>query len=123
MRSKELLMSTLGPEPRREIGRAGEPPVRIEDPGTHSTPEILKAEFSERMRPLPPDGASDDGGVPEGIRRSQDAFFRDLPELLTDASLRGRWVAYQGGERIGIAASDEPLIRECLARGLKRDEY
>ncbi len=32
--------------------------------------------------------------IPEGIRRSQDAFFRDLPELLKDESLLGQCVAY-----------------------------
>ena len=45
------------------------------------------------------------------------------PELLKDRRLRGKYVAYSGDERIGIARDDVPLIRECLRRGLKRDEY
>ena len=61
--------------------------------------------------------------VSEGIRKSQEAFFRDLPELLKDRRLRGRYIAYHGNERIGIGGDDEPLIRECLGRGLKREEY
>ena len=43
--------------------------------------------------------------------------------MLKDRRLRGRYVAYHGNERIGIAGDDEPLIRECLRRGLKREEY
>ena len=61
--------------------------------------------------------------IPEGIRRSQDAFFRDLPELLKDESLLGQYVAYSRDERIGIAPSDEPLIRELNHRGIKDDEF
>jgi hypothetical protein len=37
--------------------------------------------------------------------------------------VQGRFVAYRGHERIGIARDDEPLIRECLRRGLEREEY
>ena len=65
----------------------------------------------------------DDLSIPGGIRKSQEAFFRDLPELLKDRRLRGRCVAYHGDERIGIARDDKVLIRECLRRGLKREEY
>jgi hypothetical protein len=32
-------------------------------------------------------------------------------------------VIYHADERIGIASSDEPLIRECSRRGLKPDQY
>jgi hypothetical protein len=61
--------------------------------------------------------------IPEGIRRSQDAIFRDLPDLLNDESLLGQCVAYCGDERIGISPSDEPLIREIDRRGIKDDEF
>jgi hypothetical protein len=37
--------------------------------------------------------------------------------------LRGKYVAYCGDERIGIATDDEPLILKCVARGRKREEY
>jgi hypothetical protein len=43
--------------------------------------------------------------------------------LLEDESLRGKFVVYHGGERMGIAPSEESLIRECSKRGLKPDEY
>src|SRR3954447_21852843 len=98
---------TITPEQRNEIEQAGA--VRIEDPATHAAYVILKPEVYERMKPLLAKGYDE---IPEGIRRSQDAFFRDLPELLKDESLSGRCVAYCGDERIGLATSDEPLIRE-----------
>ena len=64
--------------------------VRIEDPETHAAYVILKAEDYDRMKtPL----ARDQDEIPEGIRASQDAFFRDLPELLKDNSLLGQCVA------------------------------
>jgi hypothetical protein len=61
--------------------------------------------------------------LPEGIHRSREAFFRDLPELIKCRDLRGKWVAYHRDERVGVAVDDEPLIRECIRRGLKADEY
>ena len=109
---------TITPEQRHEIEQAGA--TRIEDPETHAAYVILKAEVYERIRPHL---AKDQGEIPEGIRRSQDAFFRDLPELLKDESLLGQCIAYCGYERIGIAPSDEPLIREINRRGIKDDEF
>ncbi len=60
--------------------------------------------------------------LPEGIRASRAAFVRDLMEMIEDQDLRGKWVAYHGEERIGVAEDDEPLIRECIRRGLRADE-
>src|SRR3954447_13064086 len=104
----------ITPEQRDEIEQAGA--VRIEDPETHAAYVILKAEVYERMKPLVETRHDE---IPEGIRRSQDAFFHDLPELLKDDSLLGQCVAYSGDERIGIAPSDEPLIREINRRGIQ----
>jgi hypothetical protein len=60
--------------------------------------------------------------IPPGIRRSQEAFWRDLPQLLAQKKLRGKWVCYHGDERIGIGRYED-LIRECLRRGLRDEEY
>jgi hypothetical protein len=109
---------TLTPEQQDEIEQAGA--IRIEDPETHAAYVILKAEVYERIKPLLENGQDE---IPEGIRRSQDAFFRDLPELLKDESLLGQCVAYCGDERIGIAPSDEPLIGEINRRGIRDDEF
>jgi hypothetical protein len=60
--------------------------------------------------------------IPPGIRRSQEAFWRDLPELLQKKKNHGQWVAYHGDERIGIGAY-ETLLREILRRGIPDDQY
>ena len=61
--------------------------------------------------------------IPEGIRRSQEAFFRDLPELLKNRRLRGKWVAYHGDERVKIGRTQTEVIKECNRRGLETDQY
>jgi len=43
-----------------------------------------------------------------------------LPHLLSQRKLRGEWVCYHGGERIGIGSYEE-LIRECCRRGISDD--
>jgi hypothetical protein len=58
--------------------------------------------------------------VPPGIRRSQQAFERDLNDLLK--THYRQWVAYHGDERVGIARSQTALFRQCRSRGLKDDE-
>jgi hypothetical protein len=130
-------MNTLTPELRREIERAGDLPVRIEDPETHIAYVILKEEVYRRIRELIPDEPSerlshehgelgslnDLPEIPEGIQRSLDAFRRDLPELLKDRRLRGKWVAYHGDDRIGIARKQLPLLKKCVELGLEPEEF
>jgi hypothetical protein len=62
-------------------------------------------------------------GIPPGVRRSTEAFRRDLPELLKIRKWYRRWVAYHGEERIGIARDPGDLYEECERRGLKREEF
>jgi hypothetical protein len=71
--------------------------------------------------PAPP--SPDSFEIPPGIKRSQVALRRDLPKLLENPKLLGQWAAYHGDERIGIARTETELIRECLRRGFKADEY
>lgn len=119
-------MSTTGltPEQRRLLEQAGDQPVRIEDPEMRQQYVLIRADLYERISgAIEPTQKTETVHVPDGIRKSQEAFFRDLPDLLKKRSLRGKYVAYHGDERIGIAGDDAPLIHECLRRGLKRDEY
>jgi hypothetical protein len=109
---------TITPEQRHEIDQVGA--VYIEDAETHASYVIMKTEVYERIKSLLENGRKE---IADGIRRSQDAFFRDLPGLLEDKSLLGQSVAYHGDERIGIAPSDEPLIREINRRGIQDDEF
>ena len=57
------------------------------------------------------------------IQRSQEAFRRDLPQLLRDKKLYRRWVAYRGDERIGFARLEDDLYEECARRVFKEHEY
>jgi hypothetical protein len=114
------LTPELGEAVRQAIARSGGEPVRIEDPRDHRTYLLFEEAAYEPPTLSDAPWPSD---VPENVRRSQAAFLRDLPELLKDESLRGQWVVYHGDERIGIAPSDEPLLRECARRGLKSDQY
>ena len=61
--------------------------------------------------------------IPEGIRRSTEAFLRDLPDLLTHKRWHGRWVLYHGDERIRIARRPDKLLRECSKRDFKDDDF
>jgi hypothetical protein len=116
-------MTRLTPEQRHLVEQAGTEPVRLQDPETDQTYVLIRADVYEQIRGAAEPRSHTELLIAEGIRRSQEAFFRDLPELLKDPRLKGRYVAYHGDERIGIAADDEPLIRECRRRGLKREEY
>ena len=62
-----------------------------------------------------------DDPVAPMINRSQEAFRRDLPELLKNRY--GQWVAYHAEERIGFGGTQTELYEECFRRGLERDEF
>ncbi len=81
------------------------------EPRPEPTDERRAAEIEELLHrePLPM------------IQKSIDAFRRDLPELLKKH--RGRYVAYQGDERIGIGPSQIDLYETCFRRGLTRDDF
>jgi hypothetical protein len=118
-----MAVTGLTAEQRRLVEEAGDRPVRIEDPEMQQAYVLIRADVYERVRGAiePPPVVNLE--VPEGIRRSQQAFFRDLPELLKNRRLRGRYVAYHGDERVKISRSEVNVIRECVRRGLRSDEY
>jgi hypothetical protein len=60
-------------------------------------------------------------GVSSFILWAEDAFRRDLPELLEERS--GQWVAYHGRQQIGFAATKQQLYQECVNRGLPPEEF
>jgi hypothetical protein len=98
-------------------------PIEVIDPRTRQVYLLVPAGHSS-----PGEAAKDRAGqtpldLPPEIRRARAAFHRDLPQLLQRANLRGCYAAYTGDERIGIAADDAPLIRECSRRGIPDDHY
>jgi hypothetical protein len=77
--------------------------------------------LQEKLQPLrDPQGGQDTRQ--EGADRAElqqaafRAFARDLPALLGDYS--GKWVAYHGAERLGIADDDTDLYELGRQRGL-----
>jgi hypothetical protein len=117
-------MIELTPEQRQALeARHGEP-VRVVDPATQDAYVLVPVQVYERLTGLvqdPLEGPASD--VPPLFRRSQEAFWRDLPGLLKSWRTRGKWVAYHGDERIGVARDSQTLLRECLRRGLGKDDY
>lgn len=60
----------------------------------------------------------------QGMEKKQQAlqaFQRDLPELYSQHP--GKWVAYQGDQRLGFAEQKHLLYQQCLERGLHRDDF
>ncbi len=53
--------------------------------------------------------------APPIILEAQEAFLRDLPELLKER--HGQWVAYHGAQRIGFGTTKSALWRECRRQG------
>jgi hypothetical protein len=106
--------------------RQSSAPVEVIDPETQRAYILLAREQYECIRHLLSTEGSAPAAVspaiPSGIRRSQEAYWRELPQLLRTRNHLGKWVCYHGDERIGIGTHEE-LIRECLRRGLPDDAY
>jgi hypothetical protein len=103
-------------------------PAEVVDPVTQQHYILVAREQYERVRALleSAEGSEDQDAIPEippGILRSQQAFWRALPELLRHKRNHGRWAAYNGDEWIGTARNDLELIREIKRRGVSDDDY
>jgi hypothetical protein len=116
-------MPALTPELRQEIAKAGGNPVRLEDPETNTAYVLLRAEEYDRLKPGPRPEKVPAEQVPEGIRRSREAFLRELPGLLARKRLHRRWALYRGDVQIGIARRPEKLLRKGEKLGLRNDEF
>jgi hypothetical protein len=107
-------------EQQRRLAQEGQP-IDVIDPQTNEAYVLLARQRFEQIRPLlipqPPQQE-----VPEGIRLSQEAFRRDLPQLLQQKRLKGQWAAYHRNERIALGSHAALLIQQCFERGLDDDE-
>jgi hypothetical protein len=112
----------LTEQQQRALETGTEDPPRVVNPRTNETSVLLHEEEYRRLKGEPAP-ADDFPEIPPGIRRSKEAFFRDLPQLLANKRNERCWVAYHGDERIGIARNPDKLIREIQRRGLKSSEY
>lgn len=103
-------------------------PVEVVDPASKRVYFLVTAETFERVRTLleepgPPPPPAPPAGMTPLMFRSQQAFWRDLPELLELRSRKRQWVAYHGNERIGFGETGTDLYQECFRRGLERGEF
>lgn len=115
-------MIELTPEQRQAVEQ-GEP-VRLVDETTHDAYVLVRADVYEQIAGAPQPPADEAASlIQPAMLRAQQAFWRDLPELLKDRRNHGQWVAYHGDERVGLGRDDGELYRACLQRGLRRGEF
>lgn len=119
----------LSDEQRKAIREFSSRVLEVVDPATHERYILVPREQYEQSRAAPADNPMHTerltaiaARIPPGIRRSQEAYWRDLPELLRLASPRLRWVAYHGDQRIGFGQTETELYQICSRRGLRSDE-
>jgi hypothetical protein len=120
----------LTEQQRRMVdGHAGRP-VEVVDPDSQRSYVLIAREqfekvrplLDDQMQPLPPIVQSSITVSPIMLQ-SQQAFWRDLPDLLKQKKLRRRWVCYHGDERIGFGKTGAELVQFCLKRGLERGQF
>ena len=109
-------------EQQRRLAQEGQP-IDVVDPQTNEAYVLIAKQRFDQVRRHLPSVEVPFEEVAEGIRLSREALRRDLPELLKQKRLVGQWVAYHRNERIGIARRQQPLIKECIKRGLDDDEF
>ena len=97
-------------------------PVDVVDPQTNEAYVLIARQHFHEARVTPSPAIEEpELQIPEGIRISQEAYRRELPELLKQKY--HQWVAYHRNERVGIAYTGKELLEECLKRGLDDDEF
>ena len=71
-----------------------------------------------------PDDSWEVPEVPPGIRRSQEAFWRDLPQLLPLRSRKRLWVAYHGDAGVVLRQDTGGTVsRNATAVGSPETEF
>ena len=75
------------------------------------------------MTELTPQPSTPEILVAEGILKARAALRRDLPTLLNDRRVRGKWACYSSEGQIGFGDDYLALIRECVSRGIADDAF
>jgi hypothetical protein len=116
-------MIELTPQQRYAVAK-GEP-VHVVDATIQETLVLIRADVYKRMAgvPAPPLPEEVSSFISPQMLRSQQGFWRDLPELLRTRRNRGKWAAYHGDRRVGIAKTKAELYQHCLASGLPRGDF
>jgi hypothetical protein len=124
------MMIELTEQQRRVVEEQAGRPIEVVDPASLRCYILIARDQFEKVRsmldepsPAPASPSQLPLEIPPGIRRSQEAFWRDLPELLKQRKLRGQWVCYHGDERVGVSKDDAELFRRCRERGLEESDF
>ncbi len=124
---------TITTEMKQALETAGHEPVRLEDPDTKIPYLIIREDVYLKMsqslamdhsnKSLYEVGEFHPSELSEGMRLAQDAFFRDLPSMLGDRTLKGKWVLYHRDKRIAAASKERDLLKEVNRLHIPGDEY
>lgn len=116
-------MFELTEEQRREL--TGPEPATAIDPATKQTYVLVRTEEYTQFAVTASRGRDDHAAatISDGIKRSQVAFWRDLPHLLQKRGHLGYWVAYHHDKRVGIAADGSQLLRALHEKGIAGEDY
>jgi hypothetical protein len=118
MTGGEHAMIELTEEQRRALA---EGPVRCLDPETGREFVLVPAD-SYPAGPVEEVAARSAADVDPLLMKAMQSFWKDLPILLDGWRTRGKWVAYHGERRVGIARRMNHLIEECKRLGLDPNE-
>jgi hypothetical protein len=121
-----MIRIRLTEEQRRlvEVEQGG--PVEVIDPATGQAYVLIARDQFDRVQALleqPPTVDEKRNGVSPGVLRSQQAYWRDLPELLKLKFPERQWVAYHGEQRVGFSSNVAELYLECERRGIPASEF
>jgi hypothetical protein len=118
-------MIYLTDEQRQALRQSGAgTPLPVYDPQTDQVYVLLPSALYERVRAhLKEATPGEDLEIQPGIRRSKEAFWRALPELLRDRRHRGKWVAYHGEQCIAIHRDKVEVIRALKHQAIPGNQY
>lgn len=98
----------------------GKPPVMV-DQRTQQTYVLIRSEEYERLTGGPIHDRTSD--IPEGIRLAKAALRRDLPELLANRRMRGKYVCYQRDKRVIVGKDYLSVIGEVVRLNIPGEDY
>jgi hypothetical protein len=117
-------MIELTEQQRQALEDSPGAPVRFYDPQTKREFVIASAEWFESQGANGKQRSSEEADATLTTRcdplllNAMKAFWAELPSLLKGWWKRGKWVAYHGERRIGIARCMNHLIDQCRRQGI-----
>jgi hypothetical protein len=117
-------MNKLTDQQSQAVAEQPNRPLELIDPVTQKRYVLVRAEEFERLRAsaAAPAGPAE-APLPAGVLRAQQAFWRELPRLLTDRHARGRWVLFHGDRLEGFARHSWELYQKCTRLDIPNGEY